>query len=180
MSIRTYDLAILDYIQAHLTHPNFDSYMVFLSKIGNFTLIWLILGGILWLIPSTRNHSKQVFTSLVIYAVLSNVLKFIIQRPRPFEIVAVDLLIHPPIGHSFPSGHTASSWAVAITLWQLRSSLRYPAMLLAILISYSRLYLYVHYPTDILGGIFLGCIIAFITAKIFAAKESWTHQQVKS
>lgn len=84
-------------------------------------------------------------------------LKNLIQRPRPFTLLpGVSLLIPPPGSSSFPSGHTGSSFACAAAIFLLNRKWGVPALALAALIAFSRLYLSVHYPTDLLAGALLG------------------------
>ena len=82
--------------------------------------------------------------------VCNGILKNLFARTRPFDVnEAVQLLITAPKDFSFPSGHTAASFAAEKKLWKV-------SLVLAVLIAFSRMYLYVHYPTDILGGVLVG------------------------
>ena len=90
-----------------------------------------------------------------------------IGRVRPFAVNPdVKLLIAPPTDASFPSGHTASSFAAVFALLTARSPLWKPSLALAIGIAFSRLYLYAHWPTDILGGILVGALAGWLGAKL--------------
>ena len=114
------------------------------------------------------------------------VLKPMFERPRPYVLYNVPILIDPPLGSSFPSGHAAASFAVAFVLYFNRVPFRKTILVLAGLIAYSRLYLYVHYPSDILFGVFIALIIAILirlyqdqiigfTKKIYR----WTKSKLK-
>lgn len=95
----------------------------------------------------------------MIGALLCNVtLKPLVARLRPFEIADTmrQLLIDPPSDFSFPSGHTTSSFAAATALAAARARGGLAAMILAAVIAFSRLYLYVHYPTDVIAGALIG------------------------
>ena len=84
-------------------------------------------------------------------------LKPLFARPRPCDInTSITMLVARPHGHSFPSGHTASGVAAAYALWLQNRKLGTPALVLAAFIAFTRLYLYVHFPTDVLGGAVLG------------------------
>ena len=87
------------------------------------------------------------------------------------------------IDYSFPSGHTAASFTTAMALYLAGENKMWkPALVLAVLIAFSRLYLYVHYPTDILGGIITGCIAAYIGYRFEESvllRLKWKHQERK-
>ena len=107
--------------------------------------------------------------ALVLDVLFCNVLlKPYIARVRPCDVnTAVSLLIARPKDFSFPSGHTAASFAAVAALWFAgEKKLVKPAFVLACLIAFSRLYLFVHFPTDVLAGIAVGFICAFLAAKI--------------
>lgn len=90
------------------------------------------------------------------------ILKPFVARIRPCDInTAVHLLVPRPDDFSFPSGHTGASFAATSALYFSRSRLRFPALVSAVLIGFSRLYLYVHYPTDVLAGAVLGSLLGW-------------------
>lgn len=106
--------------------------------------------------------------ALVLDMILCNgVLKHVFARVRPCEVnTTIQLLVPRPSDYSFPSGHTAASFAaVAALFFAGQKKLWKPALVLAVLIAFSRLYLYVHYPTDILGGIVVGVLCGYIGAR---------------
>ncbi len=95
------------------------------------------------------------------------VLKPLVGRIRPFLVnTAVELLTAPPADASFPSGHTAASFAAVFALRASGSPLWKPAAVLASVIAFSRLYLYVHWPTDVLGGILVGAAAGWAGARL--------------
>lgn len=97
-------------------------------------------------------------------AVIGNlILKNLVARSRPFFFnTAVDLLISVPTDYSFPSGHTMSSFTAAVILYHADKRLGIPALILAFLIAFSRLYLYVHFPSDVIAGALIGIAIGFV------------------
>ena len=108
--------------------------------------------------------------SLLLSLVINNLmLKNIIARPRPYDMIeGLKTLVAAPTDFSFPSGHTASSFAAATVLFlTLPKKYGIPAIILAALMGFSRLYIGVHYPTDVLAGLISGVLIAIITVKAF-------------
>lgn len=102
-------------------------------------------------------------------ALLCNViLKPLVARIRPYDVnTAVQLLVSKPVDYSFPTGHTAASFASVVALFMAgERKLWKTALVLAVLIAFSRLYLYVHYPTDVLGGLILGLIAGYLGSRL--------------
>ena len=154
----SYEFAILDWIQANMRNPTLDLLMPAITALGNSGLIWLLLAGILLLTPKYHRAGAAVLAGLVLEIICCNmVLKPLVARVRPCDVnTAVQLLIARPDDFSFPSGHTGASFAAAAALFADRNRLWIPSLILALLIAFSRLYLYVHYPTDILAGAAIG------------------------
>ncbi len=149
---------LLYWIQEHCRSPIGDSLMVFISAIGNGGGIWIVLAA--WLIwkRETRSAGLAVLAGLLLAALAANLtLKPLVGRLRPSDIdTAVSLLVARPTDASFPSGHTAASFAAAAVLYKSGSSWWKPAMALAVVMGFSRLYLFVHFPSDVLGGAGIG------------------------
>ncbi|WP_262361388.1 phosphatase PAP2 family protein [Peptoniphilus senegalensis] len=143
--------------------------MIFITSLGNGGLIWIVAA--LFLIFQNKNMLKRegftIAVALIIFSVLGLlILKPIIARPRPFIAQGVDILIKEPMGFSFPSGHTGSSFAAASVIYFYNKKRGLLALILATLIAFSRMYLFVHYPSDIVGGLILGIISSRIAIKI--------------
>ena len=166
--ITTFDFYILDSIQAHLRCAFLDYFMLLLSAIGNHGEIWIFAGILLCFTKKYRKAGILVLAGLLAGYICGNVLlKNIIARPRPCWLYPdIALLIPTPQDFSFPSGHTLSSVIGAILLTKANKRFGYGAIPLAVLMAFSRLYLYVHYPTDILGGVILASIISFAVWRI--------------
>ena len=144
--------------------------MVLASLIGNAGLIWIALGVVLSIIPKTRKLGILALSSLLLCFLCNNVLlKNLVARPRPYtRLPELTLLVPYPLDFSFPSGHTCSSFATAGSLWhggKRWNGLRIPAMILAILISFSRLYVGAHYPSDVLVGALIGLVGSALVTK---------------
>lgn len=159
-----FELSVLDNIQSYLRCDFLDATMPIISMLGNVGAIWIVCAVVLLVIPKTRKVGVILAVSLAIEALCCNViLKPLVARIRPFDVnTAVQLLISPPTDFSFPSGHTGAAFAAASALFFSKNRLWIPSLVLAILIAFSRLYLYVHYPTDVLGGILLGILSGWL------------------
>lgn len=163
------EFLILDSIQAYMSAPWLDEIMVFFSNIGNAGLIWIFLAGLMVISKRYRKGGIIAFIALGIGLLVANVaLKPLVARIRPCDInTAVDLLIARPTDFSFPSGHTVSSFAAAVSILFVSKRWGLDALILASVIAFSRLYLYVHFPSDIIAGIAIGIISAFVAREIY-------------
>ena len=161
------EFKILDFIQT-LHTPVLDKIMVGVTKLGDVGIIWIILTAILLIIPKPRRTGGLMLVALVVQTVLCNViLKNLFARTRPYDVnTTVQLLVPKLHDFSFPSGHTSASFTAVSALYFSKDKLWKPALILACLIAVSRLYLYVHYPTDVLGGLLLGVLSGYIGYKI--------------
>lgn len=147
--------------------------MLFISRLGNQGAIWIVLALLLLCRPQTRRVGMVVALSLLLEAICCNLLlKPCIARLRPFSVNGVNdsiLLLPPPADYSFPSGHTGAAFAAASALLGSNRRWGIAACLLAVIMGFSRIYLYVHYPTDVLGGMVLGCLTGWLSWRIVAA-----------
>lgn len=166
------EFQILDMINQ--MHSSFgDVFFPIVTALGNKGLIWILLTIILLLPEKTRKSGVILGIALCVDLVLCNgILKNLFARVRPFNVnTAVQLLIPRPLDYSFPSGHTAASFAAVSALFFAgRKRLAAGALILALLIAFSRMYLYVHYPTDILGGMAVGVLfgyLGFVIGRVF-------------
>lgn len=145
--------------------PFLDKIMVFITRLGDAGIIWIVLSIVLLLIPKTRKSGAVMVAALVVDVLLCNiVLKNLVARTRPYDVnTGVHLLVAKLHDYSFPSGHTAASFTSVTALYLAGEKKLWKfALVLACLIAISRLYLYVHYPTDVLGGILFGVISGYL------------------
>lgn len=162
------EIQILDWIQGFHT-PMGDTLMTFITSLGDAGKIWIILTIILLVMPKTRKTGVVMAIALILDLILCNgILKNLVARTRPFDVnTSVQLLIAKPHDYSFPSGHTAASFAAVAALYFAgEKKMCAPALVLAVLIACSRMYLYVHYPTDILGGMAVGILCGYLANKV--------------
>ena len=162
-----FEFAFLDWLQ-QFHNPVLDALAVFLNYAGEHGEIWIAFTLLLLLFRRTRKAGCAMATALVLYLVAGDcILKPLFARPRPCDVnTAITILVKRPHGHSFPSGHTASGVAAAYALWLQNRKLGAPALVLAAFIAFTRLYLYVHFPTDILGGAVLGIVLGAAASAI--------------
>ncbi len=164
----SFDLPILDWIQANLQCGFLDFFMPIITLFGEGGIFWISLSVVLLIFPKTRKTGLGMLIALLIGLLVCNVtLKPLVKRPRPYDLqeqmgVYINLLIERQHDYSFPSGHTIASFEAATVLLKNSKKMGIPAMILAVLIALSRLYLYVHYPTDVIFAVFAGILFAFI------------------
>ncbi len=157
--IKKADEKILFYI-SKLQTPLFNKIMVAITTIGNAGTIWLLISVPMLLKCSSRIRGIKLIMSLALAGLMGEIiLKRLVGRIRPFDETGTeDLLIKKPTTYSFPSGHSSSSMAAALTISLCFPYLTLPAFTLAFLIAFSRLYLQVHYPSDVVAGATLGIL----------------------
>lgn len=163
-----FDLPILAWIAEHLRTAFGDAVMPVVTLLGDAGIFWIALAVVLLFIPKYRKVGLGMGAALVIGLLVCNVaMKPLFGRIRPYDYLAgkgilVDLLISAQHDFSFPSGHTIASFEAATVLMIHDRKLGIPALILASVIAFSRLYLYVHYPTDVIASVILGIGIAFL------------------
>lgn len=158
-----WEFAVLDFIAEHLRTNIGNILFPFISSLADRGTIWIIFSLFLLSQKKTRTIGLAALFSLVLMQIIGNsCIKPLIARERPFiarpEKLAY-LLIAPPGEYSFPSGHTFSSFAAATPIVLGNKRLGIFALILATIIGFSRLYLYVHFPTDVLGGMLFGILL---------------------
>ena len=154
--------------------PALDTVMLFFTHLGDSGFIWAALTAVLLVFRRTRQAGCVLAAALLIDVVLCNLLlKPLVARVRPCDILAdVQLLIPRPDDFSFPSGHTAASFASVTALWMAgKKQWAMAALPVGVLIAFSRMYLCVHYPTDILGGAILGAACGWAGAWLVKKAE---------
>lgn len=147
--------------------------MLFVSSLGNFGAIWIALAALLLIIERYRQSGLAVSIALLIDFVAVNlIIKPLVGRERPCDVtVPEDMLLACLSDHSFPSGHTAAAFAAAFALFLCHKRAGSAALILAVLMGFSRLYLFVHFPSDVIAGALLGLSFGFIGYK-FALRRN--------
>lgn len=142
-----------------------DALFPAITRLGDGGAVWIAVALIFIGPKKYRADGITLISALLLCVLVGNIcLKPLIARVRPCEInTAVSLLIPRPTDYSFPSGHAMSSFAAATVVFYRNKRMGVCAILLAAVIAFSRLYLYVHYPSDILGGIAIGIALGIFT-----------------
>lgn len=176
------DFIILDWIQMHLRCAVLDTFFSSVTHLADGGIIWILLAICLLLWKKTRWLGLALACSLVLDALLCNgLLKPLVARIRPYDLrPAAGLpLIAPPTDFSFPSGHTAVSFAAVTGLTCSHARQWGWSLLVAGMIALSRLYLYVHYPSDVLGGMLAGILAGWLGANLMKKLQNIRHRQGK-
>lgn len=171
--ITNVDFKILDAIQS-IANPVLDVFFALVTHLGDKGIVWILIAVLCLCFKKTRKCGIMLGIVLILGTLVGNMaLKNIIARPRPFvqnPEMLKELLIAAPHGFSCPSGHTLSSIECAVVIFLNNKKWGIPALVLAVLIAFSRMYLYVHFFTDILLGtllgIVLGCLVYYAVNKI--------------
>ncbi len=167
--ITNIDFMILNAIQ-NLRSEFLDALMPVITYLGSGGAVWIVIGLTLLIFKHSRKTGISLLLSLLIGLLISTILlKGIVGRERPFNTLNAlinenNLLIGLPSGRfSFPSGHSVSSFSAATVLFLYDKRIGVPSLILASLIAFSRLYLYVHFPSDVIAGAAFGIIFAILS-----------------
>lgn len=160
--IQSFDFSILDWIQEHIRNSVLDLIVPRITFLGNAGLIWIVLTLTCIAVRKWRKCGLTMAAALITGLLVGNVLlKLLAARDRPCWIAPPEvMLIAIPKDYSFPSCHTLSGFAASVSLLCYTRRAGIPAVILASLIALTRLYLYVHFPSDVLAGFLLGTGIA--------------------
>ncbi len=158
------DGGILLWIQEYLRNPVLTPILKVITNLGNGGAIWILLTLLILLLPKTRRVGCMMAVALIGTLLINNMLlKNLVARTRPYEVIeGLTYLVKRPGDFSFPSGHAGCAFSAAcIMLRRLPKRYGIPAIVFAIIISLSRLYVGVHYPSDVLFGVVSGILISY-------------------
>ena len=163
-----WEFFVLNYIQKYIKNDTLDIIMPLISLLGAVGALWIImcLGSLL--IKKHRRLGRMLFCDLLVNLIACNlIIKPIVNRIRPYDLNStVNLIVPPEIDPSFPSGHTFFAFGAATICFLYNKKLGLAAYVIAFLIAFSRLYLYIHFPTDVLCGAVFGTLLAFGAAAL--------------
>ena len=162
--MNNFELGLLDKIGDIFSCEFLDKVLPIITKLGDGGLFWIALAVFFLFFKKTRKIGISMGVALLIGYLVGNMfLKNVVARVRPYNLKeGVSLLIPALSSYSFPSGHTLASFEGATSIFLRNKKFGIPALVLAVIIAFSRMYLYVHYPTDVLAGAVLGIAISFL------------------
>ena len=168
-----FDSSILLWIQNNLRSGFLTPIMVCITHLGDKGILWILLSLVLLFMYRTRRLGVVCAASMVLGLIVTNIiLKNWVARVRPYEVIeGLECIVRKAHDWSFPSGHATNSLACAWVIFKrMDRKFGIPALIMAILISLSRLYVGIHYPTDVLGGaaigIGCGCLSLWMMPKL--------------
>jgi len=162
--IQSIDNAILLFIQEHLRSGFVNAVMIFFSAIGTLGLIWIAAGIAMLITKKYRRTGIVLLVCLAATWVLNDlVIKTLIQRPRPYlSLHELSILVPRRNDYSFPSGHTSTSFACAFVMARMNGRRWAWVYIIAAMIALSRLFVGIHYPSDVLAGALFGTLSAAV------------------
>lgn len=175
-----FEIKILDFIQEHLRFEFLDNLMVLLTRLADDGILWIVLAIALLCFKQSRKMGITLSVALILGLLIGNIgLKNIFARPRPYTVnpaIEGQMLVEKLKDYSFPSGHTRCCFESAMAMYLCDKRWGKAAFVLGVFIGFSRMYLYMHYPTDVIGGVVLGLIngvMAFVVVdKIYKLIEN--------
>ena len=177
------DGGALLWIQDTLRCAFLDPVLTVYSKLGNAGLLWIVLSLVMLCFPKTRRAGFVSLVAMLLGLLCTNVvLKHLVGRTRPWLVVeGLVPLVAEPDPNSFPSGHTCAAFAAASAWWRTlpRRWMRVTGVVLAALMAFSRLYVGVHFPSDVLAGLAVGLLcgwLAWLIWKQIAAWRGWPER----
>ena len=163
-TIISLDAAILLFLQNCVRTDILNPIMVCITHLGDAGILWILTGVILLIKPKTRRAGFDLLVCVALAFVFNDlIIKPLVARPRPFNTISdLTILVQAPTSYSFPSGHTNASFAAAYALTRSFGKKGAWAYLAAVLIAFSRCYVGVHYPSDVVAGMIVGTLAAML------------------
>lgn len=166
--IRTLDKKVAFIFPKYYHHKGLNHCMMAVAGLGDFGMVWIAIILLLSLEEGTKNAVQLVLVALLLATVVGQVtIKSLVKRLRPcHKYPEVQLLVPVPNDHSFPSGHTASSFACATVIYYFFPTFGIFCLLFACLMAFSRIYLFVHYLSDVIFAMFLGIVVGLLVVML--------------
>ncbi len=189
-AILNFDWKVFEWVENCLWNPVLDVVMTIITYLGEGGAVWIAVGVILLLTKKYRTVGVAVIAALFVHLLVNDfLLKNIIERPRPFDLEAWEgvfkypELVSKPSSYSFPSGHSSSAFASATALiMSKKKGIYIPALAFAAVMAFSRVYIHVHYFSDIVAGATAGIlygIIAIFIVNLFKPVVLKAYDKIK-
>lgn len=181
--ITSIDHVILLWIENHLRFAWMTPFWKLVTLLGNGGIFWILVCLVMLCMKKTRKAGIVMVIALIVNALLVNVcIKNVVARVRPYDAFDdIIRLIEAQKDYSFPSGHTSASFACAFGMYLgLHKEMKkysIPFFVIATLVGFSRLYLAVHYPSDVLGGVVIGILSAFVALFLLSKMETYKQNE---
>ena len=187
MSLYSLDISFFYFINLTLQNSVFDTIMPFLTDLNKDRPILILVGLVLvWMLVKGGKNVRfaaimLILTVLVSDQLSSSVVKFILERPRPCHVLSgIHLLVDCGSGYAFPSSHAVNNFAAAVVLSYFIPRGWWAFFSFAALIAFSRVYVGVHYPSDVMGGAVIGAFLGVLMIALFHLVEyNWMHLRKK-
>ena len=164
--IQNIDNSILQFIQINMRSSIMDKVMPLIIDLGNGAIIWMLIAIVFLINKKYRRYGLMIIVALMLCFIVGNLsIKPLVARVRPFNAAPLldGLLIKQPTDFSFPSGHTMCSFASGVVIFYMNRRIGIFALIISSLIGFSRLYLYVHYPSDVFFGMVIGILLGSLS-----------------
>ena len=176
------DGGILLWIQTFVRCAVLDPIMMVYTQLGNAGILWIVLSVLLLCFPKTRKAGFVSLVAMLLGLLCTNViLKHLVGRTRPWLVVEGLLpLVEEHDPNSFPSGHTCAAFAAASAWWRTlpRRWMKVTGLVMAVLMGFSRLYVGVHFPNDVLAGAAVGLLCGWLAWLIWRKLAAWRGWQI--
>ncbi len=176
--IEMMDLEILSFVRDHMHTQAMDTLLAFVTTLGNYGAIWIVLGLVLLVKNAYRRTGVLTLVALLATHVLaSGILKPLFARQRPYiALEAFSSVLGDVGGYSFPSGHATAAFTIATVLYFRIKKWRIPMLIAATVMAFTRIYFHVHYPSDVVAGILLGSGTSYLLVKL----DDWLIERKKT
>lgn len=167
-ALNGFEIKILEFLQNNVSNAFLDTLMPYVTYLGEWGLLSIILSVIFMFFPKTRKLGFTLaITILAGYLIVNKTLKPLFERTRPYNFRPIEnMLIAKKGGYAFPSGHTLVAFETATSIFLYNRKWGKVCFVIAATVGFSRLYLYMHYPTDILAGAIIGIFLSYMTYKV--------------
>ncbi|MGM9987200.1 MAG: phosphatase PAP2 family protein [Bacillaceae bacterium] len=171
-SIQKLDNTIIDFVHKKVPKSKvFDKVSIIINKIGYGGVMWVIVALTLILFTPYKQYGFMIILADFLYFILCNqFIKPKYSRQRPFQQNnAIEIIIKEPNSSSFPSGHATIAFSCTTILFFMNPLVGMIALVLSVVIACSRLYLLVHYPSDVTAGILIGIMLGLVSYLVVSA-----------